>query len=119
MSTELKSTRATAPGSNAAVDKISAVTIRTLTGREIPPPPQIRITSNRTATKDLIKQRAWLIDQVRAEAEARGDQYAQTLFSRLDPKNFPPAEGASCCLYLFGETHPEFDSATGSLLQSN
>lgn len=66
---------------------------------------------------DLRQQRTWLIEQARAEAAAREDDFAGTLFKGLDPKNFSQADGDSCCLYLFGDTHPEFDAETGARLK--
>jgi hypothetical protein len=58
-----------------------------------------------------------MIDQVRAEAEARGDRFAQTSFRRLDAKNFPQGDANGCCVYLFGEIYPEFDAKTGEQLK--
>lgn len=116
MSVPLKARPAARAKSNAAAQR-STVTVKTLTGRAIPAPPQIRLTSSRIAARDLIRQRAWLIEQAQTEARERRDEYAQTLFRELDPRNLPPAEVAACCVYLFGEEYPEFDATTGALLQ--
>lgn len=116
MATRLKGAPVSRTKSTRGHAQRPTVTVTTLSGRAIPPPPQIRVTSARTAARDLIQQRAWLIEQVQTEARERRDHYAQTLFSRLDPRNFPPAEAASCCVYLFGEMYPEFDATTGALL---
>jgi hypothetical protein len=94
-----------------------AVFVRTCSGRAIPAPPQIRTESVRQANRDLLKQREWLVEHVRAEAHARTDGYAGTLFAGLNPKNFSPADADSCNLYLFGDVNPHFDSTTGERLK--
>lgn len=110
MATRLKGTPARSAKSTRVHAQRPTVTVTTLSGRKIPPPPQIRLTSSRVAGIDLIKQRSWLIEQAQVEARERNDRYAQRLFGGLDPRHCPPADAGSCCLY------PEFDATTGALL---
>lgn len=80
--------------------------VTTLTGREIPAPPAIRTDTNRKAMRDVRKVEDWLVEQVQAEAEARNDEWGQTLFRGLDPRNLSPADKDAANLYLFGEEAP-------------
>ena len=98
--------------------KAPAPTVRTLTGRQIPPPPRIRVSRSGVAKRDLVSLHVWLVQQAQAEAQAEGNSFMQTLFRGLNPRNLSPADASGCNLYLFGRTHPEFDARTGELLKS-
>ena len=95
----------------------AAVTVRTLSGRAIPPPPQLSSPNKRLAADDLSHQAQWLIEQVHAEAGFRGDKDAQARFKHLSAQHFSSADAGECCLYLFGQVYPEFDPVTGELLR--
>jgi hypothetical protein len=101
----------------AARSKAPALTVRTLTGRQIPAPPRPRVSSAAVAKRDRLSLQVWLVQQAQAEAQATGDDFMQTLFRGLNPRNFSNADAAGCNLYLFGQTHPEFDARTGELLK--
>lgn len=98
--------------------KPAAVTVKTLSGREIPAPPRIRLDTNRKATIDLKKQNQWLIDQSSAEAQARGDNFNYRHFSNERADNLPEASKSGMSLYLFGEEFPEFDGETGERIST-
>jgi hypothetical protein len=51
----------------------------------------------RKAVLDLLKQREWLVEQVCAEAKARGDHSSERVSRTLNPRNFPPPDADGCC----------------------
>lgn len=77
--------------------------ISTLTGRQIPVPPRIRVETNRKCINDLKKHDAWLIEQVREEALSRGDDYNLLWINRMKPGDISPSDKDCANLYLFGE----------------
>lgn len=97
--------------------KKTAKTVKTMTGREIPAPPIIRLDSNRKATKDLKAQKQWLIDQAIAEATARKDDFNLTQFKNEKADNLPPASADAMSLYLFDDPYAEFDAETGAQIK--
>jgi N12 class adenine-specific DNA methylase len=101
-----------------AEEKVRSVTVRTQSGREINAPPQIRTDTNRKATKDLLAQKQWLLDQAIAEAEARQDDYNLNWMRNEKASNLPPASVDSLNQYLFGETNPEWSATTGERINT-
>lgn len=77
--------------------------MKTITGREIPNPPQIRLDSNRKAINDLKKLDQWLLDQAFDEAKSRNDDYFPLLIKNEKAGKLPVATKESINLYLFGE----------------
>lgn len=89
--------------------------ITTLTGRQIPIPPRVRLETGRNATMDVHALNRWLAKQAVEEAKARNDdfnligfQQEADMMARNSKKDMPPASMDAMNLYLFGEAHPEF-----------
>lgn len=74
----------------------------TCTGRAVPPPPVIRLSSERKAKNDLNALRSWLLTQGIAEAEARNDDFNLLWMRREDPRRLPQASVDLLNVYLFG-----------------
>jgi len=74
---------------------------RTSSGRTTTPYP--KYSTKRTTKPDQIKMNNWLIENAKAEAAARGDDFNVTQFSAMSALNFPPAAGDAANMYLFGE----------------
>lgn len=81
--------------------------IKTVSGREIPAPPPIRLDTDRKASSDVKKVDSWLLDQALQEAEDRNDDFNKTQFQGLDPKKLSPADKDILNQYLFGHEDPE------------
>lgn len=81
--------------------------IRTISGRNIPAPPAIRLGSNRQTTMDVKRVDAWLLDQGRQEAEARNDDFVKTQFDALSANSLHQVDKDSLNQYLFGHENPE------------
>lgn len=77
--------------------------ISTLTGRQIPVPPHIRVETTRKCINDLKKHDVWLIEQVRDEARSRSDDYNLLWINRMKPGELSPSDKDCANLYLFGE----------------
>ena len=98
--------------------------ITTLTGREIPAPPQITGGGGRKTANQVRSQLQWLLDQGIAEAEARGDDFNlswmrnEKVGSLTKGNGLPQATVDSLNEYLFGETNPSWDSQTGARIES-
>lgn len=82
--------------------------VLTASGRKIPAPNAIRLTSNRKAQNDVRKLNTWLIEQAQAEASARRDEWNEMTFGSMVAKRPPPADVDLLNDYLFGETYPVF-----------
>ena len=88
---------------------LQGATVTTNTGRSIPAPPMIRTDSNRRTSADLKSQRKWLLEQAKAEAAARKDEYNLNWMNGENAEQeLPPATMDSLNEYLFGETNPEW-----------
>ena len=74
----------------------------TLSGRKIPHPPPIRLESERKAKNDLRKIDLWLLEQARAEAVSRLDEWNKMTFGFMSVKNLSPADRDTLNQYLFG-----------------
>lgn len=94
------------------------MTVLTASGRSIPEPPRIRLSSDRVATADLRLSRLWLLEQAIAEADARfdewnGDRYRREredfVRERKRRYDLPPASVDDLNVYLFGWEDPSFD----------
>ncbi len=77
--------------------------LTTLAGRSIPLPPAIRTDSARKAANDLRKHDMWLIEQARAEAISRDDEYSLAWISGMRPGKLSQADRDLANIYLFGE----------------
>ena len=97
-----------AVGEVEGVRQIINNTIQTQSGRSIPVPPSIRLETTRKATIDVAKVDAWLVEQGRAEALARNDEFVGLQFEGMNPKRLSPADKDILNDYLFGETDPIF-----------
>lgn len=93
-----------------------SVRVRTMGGRDIPPPPHSGQPYTALAVDCPALQASWIIDQALAEARFRGDAVAQLRFERFQEKTFTSGDAGECCLYLFGRVFPEFKATTGELL---
>ncbi|MBN2785502.1 MAG: zeta toxin family protein, partial [Pontiellaceae bacterium] len=90
---------------------------RTSSGRTTTPYPNY---STKRVTKPMERaMHQWLIDNARAEAEARGDEFNVTQFGGMNADNFPPADGAAALMYLFGEQPSVVPSVTKPLVVQN
>lgn len=69
----------------------------TVTGRHTTPFPRARGVSERS--NRLVRQ--WLIENLIAEAESRGDDHMRCLARALNPKNWSASDDACVGLYLF------------------
>jgi hypothetical protein len=84
--------------------------VKTVTGREIPfYKDNGQLKSNAAWGKFLKAVDGWLVEQVGAEALARGDQYFYDTFVKdINKKNLTPSEKDTFNDYLFGEDQPIF-----------
>ena len=82
--------------------------VETSSGRMIPAPPGVRTDTGRKASKDMKALDQWLIDQYQAEAVARRDDYAQTIFQGRTAGKLTQSDKDMVNDYLFGETDPKF-----------
>ena len=72
---------------------------KTSTGRTTTPYP--KYSTKRTTKPDIRRMNQWLIDNYKSEAEARGDDFNQTLAKGMDAGNFSIADAEGINLYLF------------------
>jgi hypothetical protein len=80
--------------------------VLTATGRETTPFPKLNWGSNRKAINTTKRVDQWLIENARAEAKARGDDFNSLQFDNMDLKNLSPSDKDSAELYLFGNEQP-------------
>lgn len=105
-------------------DKKAAPNVSTLTGRDIPSPPQVTGGGDRKTANQVRSQLQWLLDQGIAEAESRGDDFNlswmrnEKVGSLAKGSGLPQATIDSLNEYLFGETNPSWDSRTGERISS-
>jgi len=82
-------------------------TIPTLSGRQIPTPPPIRVDTNRKAIADLKKHDQWIIDQAIAEATAKNDDFNLIQFQQMKAGKLSQSDKDGANVYLFGHANPE------------
>ncbi len=82
--------------------------VTTATGRNIPAPNVIRITSSRVANSDIKKLGIWLVTEAIAEAVACHDEWNRFQFGLMNPKHLSICDRDTLNNYLFGETYPVF-----------
>jgi GGDEF domain-containing protein len=82
--------------------------IKTITGREIPAPPEIRTATAQKAKRDMQRVEGWLKVQAWAEAESRSDGYNKVWIGQLHPGKFSQADKDMANEYLFNEANPKF-----------
>lgn len=97
--------------------KPATMTVTTKTGRVIPAPPMIRLSTNRKTSNDLRAVKQWLIQQAIEEAESRRDDHNLSWISREKASNLPPASVDLLNIYLFDEVSPFWDTSTGSAVR--
>lgn len=79
--------------------------LKSTSGRTLAPAPAFSAENNRKTKLSIRRQREWLIAEVRAEAEARGDRYMlNTFLARLDAGNFTRSDAYMVNEYLFGDS---------------
>ena len=83
--------------------------IKTQSGRMIPVPPEIRTDTERKAKSDLKSHDQWLIDQVKAEAQSKKDDYNLVWINQMKAGHLSQADKDISNEYLFGETDPKFN----------
>ena len=81
-------------------------TFPTITGRRIPVPPAIRTDTNRKATADVKKVDQWLVEQAKAEAASRNDEFNGLQFSQMKTGKLSQADKDLANQYLFGHEAP-------------
>lgn len=89
-------------------------TVRTVTGRRIPPPPHSCAGVAHLAADSYVHQTTWMLEQAKVEAAYRGDAAALARFKIYARQPFASAQAGECCLYLFGRVYPVFDAASGN-----
>ena len=77
--------------------------IRTLSGRIVEPPIQKATQSERGVKANIKAVDRWLIEEAKAEAKAKKDDWNLDNFSKIDPKQITPAERTDLNVYLFGK----------------
>ena len=76
-------------------------TATTSSGRQTSPFPKVDLDSDRRTTNTLRRVDQWLVENARAEAEARGDRFNSRQFEHMDPKAMSQSDRDSAHLYLF------------------
>lgn len=92
--------RAGAVGGLYAGGDIVATTI----GRTCAPFPRVDLSTDRRASATLRRAGAWLLDQARAEAAARGSATATRSFTAMTPATMSVSDSDECEAYLFDPT---------------
>ncbi|MCV6825998.1 MULTISPECIES: LPD38 domain-containing protein [Halocynthiibacter] len=83
-------------------DKLAAgEVVLTSTGRKTTPFPKLDFSTERKSQNTGKRVNAWLIENARAEAEARGDDYNARMFNATDTKNPSQSDKDSAESYLF------------------
>lgn len=80
--------------------------VQTATGRETTPVPNVSADTNRKAINASARMDQWLIENARAEAQARGDDFNGPMFDRMEPRKLSPSDIDILNEYLFGDEQP-------------
>lgn len=83
--------------------------LKSATGRSLSPAPTFTTEDNRRTKLSIGRQREWLLQEAKAEAEARGDRHMARQFEGLSPRNFSRSDADMVNEYLFGDSWPAGD----------
>ncbi len=81
-------------------------TYLTATGRQTTPVPKVAAQTDRQSTNAIRRLEGWLIENARAEAAARGDDFNGPMFNRMEPKKLSQSDMDILNEYLFGDEQP-------------
>lgn len=77
--------------------------LRSQSGRWLAPAPRLNLGSDRAIEATIRRIRVWLLDEARAEAKSRRDDWAATLLKGCEVRNLSPSDMDTLNHFLFGD----------------